>query len=228
MKEIVGRKLGMTRIFSESGEAVPVTVVEAGPCPVVALKTVDRDGYEAVQIGYGKVKKVRKRRTRKRGPKVLSHVNQAVAGQYARAGVEPRELLREIRFDEGEVEVGSDLTVAMFNEGELVDVTGVSRGLGFAGTMKRHGFSGANKTHGQSDRWRAPGSIGQCATPSRVFKGKKMAGRMGHDKVTVLKLQIVKIIEHENLMLIRGAVPGNKGSVVKVRKSNRSRNGLLK
>ncbi|UCC44810.1 MAG: 50S ribosomal protein L3 [Candidatus Zixiibacteriota bacterium] len=228
MKEIVGRKLGMTRIFSESGEAVPVTVVEAGPCPVVARRAVDKDGYEALQIGFGKVKKVRKRRTRRRGPKVLSHANQAVAGQYARAGVEPREFLREIRFDEGEIDVGSDLTVTLFNEGELVDVIGISRGLGFAGTMKRHGFSGANKTHGQSDRWRAPGSIGQCATPSRVFKGKRMSGRMGHDKVTVLKLRIVKIIEDENLMLIKGAVPGSKGSLVKVRTSNRSRNGLSK
>ena len=209
MKEILGTKLGMTRVFQETGEAVPCTVIQAGPCPVVARLTKDKHGYDAYQVGFG---------TRKK-----SRTNKPIGGHFAKAGVEPTQYLREIKYDEAELEVGSDLTVSVFAEGEKVDVTGTSRGLGFAGGMKRHGFQGANKTHGQSDRWRAPGSIGQSSYPSRVFKGTRMAGRMGNDRVTVLNLPIVKIIENENLMLIRGAVPGHKGSLVKVRKSNRSR-----
>jgi len=211
MKEILGKKLGMTRIFLESGEAVPVTVIEAGPCPVVAERTIDQHGYEAYQVGFGSRRKVR--------------TSKPLAGHFSKAKVDPAQYLRELRFDE-KCEVGSEITVKAFSEGQLVDVVGTSRGLGFAGTMKRHNFSGANKTHGQSDRWRAPGSIGQSSYPSRVFKGQRMAGKMGHDTVTVLRLRIMKIIEDENLMLVRGAVPGHKGSLVKVRLSNRGRNGL--
>lgn len=209
MKEILGKKLGMTRIFTEAGEAVPVTVIQAGPCPVVARKTVEKDGYNAYQVGFGARRQ--------------SRTNKPMAGHFAKASVPITQYLREIHFDEEELEVGAELKVGVFKEGELIDVTGTSRGLGFAGTMKRHGFSGANKTHGQSDRSRAPGSIGQSSYPSRVFKGTRMAGRMGRDTVTTLALRIVKIIEDENLMLIRGTVPGNKGSLVRVRKSNRSR-----
>lgn len=207
MKEILGKKIGMTRIFVESGEAVSVTVIQAGPCPVVHKKTQDKDGYDAYQIGFG---------TRRK-----KLVNKPSAGHFAKASVEPTHYLREIKFDDGDLEVGSELKVGVFKQGERVDVTGISRGLGFAGSMKRHHFSGANKTHGQSDRWRAPGSVGQSSYPSRVFKGLRMAGRMGKDKVTVMNLEIVKIIEDENLMLVKGNVPGFKGSLVKIRSTNR-------
>ena len=207
MKEILGKKLGMTRIFRESGEAVPVTVIEAGPCPVVLKKSAEKHGYSAYQVGFGDRRK--------------SRINKPMAGHFDKAGVKPSHWLREVRFDESELEVGAEIKVSVFKEGERVDVSGVSRGLGFAGTMKRHNFSGANKTHGQSDRWRAPGSIGQSSYPSRVFKGVRMAGRMGNDKVTVLNLEIVKIIEDQNLMLVRGAVPGNRGGLLKIRLANR-------
>jgi large subunit ribosomal protein L3 len=207
MKEILGKKIGMTRIFREDGESVPVTVIEAGPCPVVARRTVDKDGYDAYQVGFGTRKKQR--------------VTKPIAGQFTRAGVEPAQFLREIRVSDGEYEVGSSITVDLFKAGDRVDVTGTSRGLGFAGGMKRHHFSGANKTHGQSDRWRAPGSLGQSSYPSRVFKGLRMAGRMGRERVTVLNLEVVKVIEGENLLLVRGAVPGHRGALVKVRSTNR-------
>lgn len=207
MKEILGKKLGTTRIFMDSGEAVSATVIQAGPCPVVLKKTQDNDGYNAYQVGFGARRK--------------KLVNKPTAGHFAKAGVDPTHYVREITFD-GDLEIGSELKVGIFKVGERVDVTGISRGLGFAGGMKRHGFSGANKTHGQSDRWRAPGSIGQSSYPSRVFKGLKMAGRMGKDRTTVLNLEIVKIIEEENLMLVKGSVPGFKGSLVKIRSTNRS------
>ncbi|MDF1544292.1 MAG: 50S ribosomal protein L3 [bacterium] len=206
MKEILGKKLGMTRIFSENGEAMPCTVIQAGPCPVIAKRTTDKHGYEAVQVGFGARRKIR--------------TNKPMVGHFAESGVAPTQYLREVKF-EGEVEVGDTLTVGLFHEGERVDVSGISRGLGFAGTMKRHHFSGANATHGQSDRWRAPGSIGQSSSPSRVFKGIRMSGRMGKDKITVLNLEIVKIVEDENLMLVKGSVPGFRGSLVKVRRTNR-------
>ncbi|HWR84332.1 MAG TPA: 50S ribosomal protein L3 [Candidatus Deferrimicrobium sp.] len=207
MKEILGRKLGMTRIFSDTGEVIPVTVIEAGPCPVVARKTVPNHGYAAYQVGFGKRRK--------------SHVTKPYAGHFAKAKVEPAQYVREIRFDDSELQVGASVTVDAFAEGDRISVSGISRGLGFAGVMKRHNFSGAQITHGQSDRQRAPGSLGQSSYPSRVFKGMRMAGRMGNEKVTVLNLQIVKIIAGENLMLVKGAVPGNKGSLVKVRTTGR-------
>lgn len=207
MKEILGKKLGMTRIFAESGEAIPVTVIQAGPCPIVAKRTIEKNGYEAYQVGFE--------------PRRKKLVNKPSAGHFSKAGVEPTHYLREIRFDGDELEVGSELKVNSFSEGEYVDVTGISRGLGFSGTIKRHHFSGGNKTHGQSDRLRAPGSIGQSSWPSRVFKGMKMAGRMGREKVTTMNLKIVKIIEEENLMLVRGPVPGQRGGLVKIRLTNR-------
>ncbi len=206
MKEILGKKLGMTRIFSPDGEAMPCTVIQAGPCPVIAKRTTDEHGYEAVQVGFGERKKIR--------------TNKPMVGHFSKSGVAPTQYLREIKF-EGEVEVGDTLTVDLFHEGERVDVTGISRGLGFSGTMKRHHFAGGQATHGQSDRARAPGSIGQSSSPSRVFKGMRMSGRMGKDKVTILNLEIVKIIEDENLMLVKGSVPGFRGSLVKVRRTNR-------
>lgn len=206
MKEILGKKLGMTRVFSDSGQSIPVTVIEVGPCPVVSRREADKHGYTAYQVGFEKC-----------SPK---RVNKPKSGQFAKAGVEPTRYVREVRCD-GDFEVGNDLTVDLFKEGERVDVSGITRGLGFAGGMKRHNFSGANKTHGQSDRWRAPGSIGCSSYPSRVLPGKKMAGRMGKDKVTVLNLEVVKIIDSENLMLVRGPVPGFKGGLLRIRSTNR-------
>jgi large subunit ribosomal protein L3 len=221
MKEILGKKIGMTRVFMDSGEVIPVTVIEAGPCPVVARRTAEKDGYEAYQVAFGETMKVR---GEEKGDRTISsHATRPVAGQYSRAGVQPRRYLREVRFDEQDLEVGSDLAVTVFNEGERVDVSGISRGLGFQGGMKRHNFRGANKTHGQSDRWRAPGSIGQSSDPSRVFKGVRMAGRMGREKVTVQNLQIVKIIGDQNLMLVRGSVPGHRGALLKIRTTTRGR-----
>jgi large subunit ribosomal protein L3 len=209
MKEILGKKLGMTRIFNDNGDVVPCTVIEAGPCSVVARLTRETHGYDAYQVGFGVRKKTR--------------ANKPMTGHFAKASVEPTRYLREVAYDEQELEVGAQLKVGIFREGEQVDVTGTSRGLGFAGGMKRHNFSGANTTHGQSDRWRAPGSLGQSSYPSRVYKGMRMAGRMGREKCTTLNLKIVKIIADENLMLVRGAVPGHRGALLKIRKSNRSR-----
>lgn len=209
MKEIIGRKIGMTRLFREDGEAVPATVIEAGPCPVLERKTVEKHGYDAYQVGFGETRK--------------KLVNRPKGGIFAKAGVEPLKYLREIRFTESELEVGTELKVSVFKVGERVDVSGISRGLGFAGTMKRHHFSGGNQTHGQSDRLRAPGSLGQGSTPSRVFKGKKMAGRMGNEKKTTLNLEVVQVIESENLIIVRGPVPGHRGSLVKIRSCNRGR-----
>lgn len=209
MREILGKKIGMTRIFTEDGDSIACTVIEAGPCPVVAVRTAEKHGYAAYQVGFGERRKQR--------------TNKPMAGHFEKAGIQPTRYLREIKAEQEDLEVGSEIKVGIFREGEKVDVTGTSRGLGFAGGMKRHGFQGANKTHGQSDRWRAPGSIGQSSYPSRVFKGTRMAGKMGLDKVTTLGLKVVKIIEDQNLMLIKGAVPGNRGSLVKVRSTNRGR-----
>ncbi len=206
MKEILGKKVGMTRLFTETGEAIPVTVIEAGPCPVVAKMTQSKRGQTAYQVGFGATR--------------AKLVNKPMAGHFAKANVEPTHHLGTIHFDESELEVGATLKVDVFKEGEKVDVTGTSRGLGFAGVMKRHNFAGANVTHGQSDRWRAPGSVGSSSYPSRVFKGMRMAGKMGKDTRTVVNLKIVKIIGEQNLMLVDGAVPGHRGSLVKVRLSN--------
>lgn len=207
MKELLGKKLGMTRIFMENGDAMPCTVIEVGPCSVVAAMGNDKKGCPTYQVGFGFKRK--------------NLINKPRAGQFAKSKVEPTRYLKEIKYDEKELEIGSVLKVDIFNEGERVDVTGISRGLGFAGTMKRHNFSGGDATHGQSDRARAPGSIGAGSSPSKVIKGMKMAGRMGKDKVTVLNLEVVKIINEENLLLVKGAVPGFKGSLVKVRITNR-------
>lgn len=207
MKEILGKKLGMTRVFGKDGASIPVTVLEAGPCPIVEQKTTDKHGYEAYRVGFE--------------PLVERKVNKPSAGVFSKAGVAPTRYLRELRIDGESLEVGQEVTVEMFRPGDRVDVSGVTRGLGFAGTIKRHNFAMANKTHGQSDRLRAPGSIGQASYPGRVFKGQKMAGRMGRDKMTVLNLEVVKIIKEENLMLVKGAVPGFKGAVVKIRMTNR-------
>ena len=208
MKEIIGKKLGMTRVFGEDGQAIPVSVIEAGPCVVVAKRTVNKDGYEALQVGYGEKRK--------------KLINKPETGHFEKGGVEPVRHLREISNND-DLNVGDQIKVDIFKKGEKVDVTGISKGLGFQGVMRRHGFSGAQKTHGQSDRMRAPGSIGQSSYPSRVFKGMRMAGKTGKDRVTVLNLEVVQVIEDQNLILVRGAVPGKKGTLLSIRKTNRQR-----
>jgi large subunit ribosomal protein L3 len=206
MDTLFGRKLGMTRVFLEDGTAIPVTVIQAGPCPVVQVKTRDHDGYDAVQLGFGET------------PKRL--LNLPAKGHFAKTKIEPRRYLREVRVESADgIEVGSEFRVSVFNVGEKVDVTGVSKGLGFQGVVRRHNFAGGPKTHGQSDRVRAPGSIGSSSYPSRVFKGLRMAGRMGGDSVTLKNLRVVKIDLDNDLICVRGAVPGKAMSFVKIRKS---------
>ncbi|MEP9393577.1 MULTISPECIES: 50S ribosomal protein L3 [Gordonia] len=203
-KGILGTKLGMTQVFDENNRVVPVTVIAAGPNVITQLRTADRDGYTAVQLAYGAI-----------DPR---KVNKPVAGQYAKAGVTPRRHLAEIRVaDVSELEIGQELTAEIFADGALVDVTGTSKGKGFAGAMKRHGFSGLGASHGAHRVHRAPGSIGGCATPGRVFKGMRMAGRMGNDKVTTQNLTVHKVDAEAGLLLIKGAIPGRKGGVVVVR-----------
>ena len=211
MKGIIGKKVGMTQVFTAKGEAVPVTVIEAGPCWVTQVKTPNRDGYSAVQLGFHEVdpKKAQRKLTKaERG-----HLKD----------VRPLKVLREFRVEGETFEVGQKLDVGVFAEGEHVDITGTSKGKGFAGGMKRHNFRGGPKTHGQSDRWRAPGSIGSSATPGRVMKGIKMAGHMGHERVTVQNLEVVRVDLERNLLLVKGSVPGpNKGLVI-VRKAIKGR-----
>lgn len=196
---LIGRKLGMTQIFDEQGLARPVTVIEAGPCVVTQVRTSEKDGYEAVQLGFGIAKKLNKPEK--------GHVKES--GHMVKT-------LREVKADDySGIEVGQVFSADTFAEGEVVDVTGTSKGRGFQGGMKRHGFSGAQKTHGQSDRQRAPGSIGSSATPGRVFKGQKMAGQMGNERVTVQNLKVLRVDTERNLLLVEGSVPGpNKGTLL--------------
>ena len=204
-KCIVGKKIGMTQIFDEAGKFIPVTVVEAGPCVVVQKKTVENDGYESVQLGFQDVK--------------VERLTKPLKGHFAKADVAPKKVLREFRLEAAaEMNVGDIVDVDTFAAGDSVDVTGISKGKGFAGVMKRHGFGGGPGYHG-SHFHRAPGSIGQCATPSRVFKNKKMAGQYGNEKLTVLNLEIVKVDAEKNLIAVKGAVPGAKGGIVFVRDS---------
>ncbi len=215
MKGILGKKVGMTQVFSERGEVIPVTVIEAGPCFVAQIKTVERDGYTAVQLGFEDVK------PRRLTQPQLKHLQ--------KSNLPPLRHLRELRVPAEELtnfEEGQRVTVDIFKEGELVDVTGTSRGKGFAGVVKRHGFRGGPKTHGQSDRHRAPGSIGACTTPGRVFKGMRMAGRMGGERVTAQSLEVVMVDPERNLLAVRGAVPGAKNGLVMVRQARKTR--LLK
>ena len=200
---IVGRKAGMSRIFTEDGVSIPVTVIEATPNRVTQVRTAEVDGYAAIQVAVGSRK--------------ASRVNKPTAGHHAKAGVEAGSSLCEFRLDEHEgetPEVGSEVTVAMFEAGQIVDVQGTSKGAGFAGVVKRHNFAMQRATHGNSLSHRAPGSIGQCQTPGRVFKGKKMAGHMGNVKRTVQNLEIVRVDSERNLLLVKGAVPGSKGGDV--------------
>lgn len=196
----------MTRVFDEAGNVVPATVIEAGPNVVTQIKTVEKDGYTAVQIGFGSKK--------------LKHVTKAVQGQTKKSGKGPFEVVRELRdFDNGqELQVGDEIKCTIFNPGELVRVTGITKGLGFQGVVRRHHFGGGPKSHGQSDRMRAPGSLGQSSYPSRVFKGLKMAGRMGGVQQTVRNVRVVKVDEANNLLIIKGAVPATDQGIVLIRK----------
>ena len=196
---LIGRKVGMTQIFDESGVVHPVTVIECGPNVITQLKSTDTDGYEAVQLGFGIDKRLTK----------PEQGHRKSSGYMSRT-------LREVKADDvSEYEVGQVLKADTFNTGELVDITGTSKGRGFQGGVKRHGFAGGSKTHGQSDRWRAPGSIGSSATPGRVFKGLKMAGHMGVDKVTVQNLKVLRVDVDRNILLVQGSVPGpNNGTVI--------------
>ena len=200
---IYGKKIGMTQVWSENDELIPVTVVLAEPNKICQVKTAATDGYEAVQLGFGEIK--------------ANKVNKPMAGHFAKQGVEPVRYLREVRVeDAGEYAVGQDVTVAMFEAGKKVDVTGTSKGKGFAGVIKRHGFGGGPGGHGHHFH-RAPGSIGMCATPSRVLKGIRLPGHMGCDTVTVKNLEVVRVDEEQNLLLLKGAVPGGKNGIVRVR-----------
>ena len=209
---IVGRKCGMTRVFTEDGDSIPVTVIEAQPNRITQVKTVESDGYRALQVTAGSKKP--------------SRVSKPRAGHFAAAKVEAGDLLTEIRIgeaDEAEYQIGSTLEVGLFEEGQMVDVIGTSIGKGFAGTVKRHNFRMQDATHGNSLAHRAPGSIGQNQTPGRVFKGKKMSGHMGNVRRTVQNLQVVRVDAERNLLLIRGAVPGHKGGRVIVRPAIKAR-----
>ena len=203
MSGLIGKKIGMTSIFDASGKIIPCTVLEAGPCVVTQVKTVDKDGYSAIQLGFDEKKEKR--------------TTKSLKGHFAKAGTSPKKVLREFtRFEEGhQKKFGDILDVSVFIEGEFVDVSGISKGKGFQGVVKRHGFSGVgDSTHGQHNRLRAPGSMGASSWPSRVFKGMRMAGRTGGQHVKMINLQIVKLVPEKNLLVVKGSVPGANGSYI--------------
>ena len=200
-KGLIGKKIGMTQIFDEAGNVIPVTVVEAGPCTVTQIKTVENDGYQAVQVGFGDVK--------------VSRVNKPMKGHFDKADVAPKKTLKEFRLESIDgIEVGNILKADTFEVGEIVDVKGTSKGHGTAGAIKRWNFSRLRMTHGTGPNHRHAGSLGACSSPSRVFKGKKMAGHYGHETVTVQNLKIAKVDAENNLIAIKGAIPGPTGGIV--------------
>ncbi len=200
---MIGKKLGMTQIFDETGVVHPVTVIECGPNVVTQIRTADKDGYEAIQLGFG----------------IDKRLNKPEQGHRKASGFMSR-TLREVKADNvAEFEVGQQIKADTFRAGEIVDVTGTSKGRGFQGGMKRHGFSGQQKTHGQSDRWRAPGSIGSSATPGRVYKGLRMAGHMGNERVTIENLTVLRVDLERNLLLVQGSVPGPNEGIVLIRRA---------
>jgi large subunit ribosomal protein L3 len=216
VKGILGEKLGMTQVW-DNNKVVPVTVVQAGPCVVTQVRTTDTDGYQAIQLAYGAI-----------DPR---KVNKPKAGHYAKADVAPRRHIVELRTtDAGDYALGQEVTVETFEAGQRIDVTGKTKGKGFAGVMKRHGFHGLRASHGVERKHRSPGSIGACATPGRVFKGVRMAGRMGGERFTVQNLTIQAVDAEQNLILVRGAIPGPKGALVLVRTAAKAakKGGVLK
>jgi large subunit ribosomal protein L3 len=215
IKGVLGTKLGMSQIFDAEGRMVPVTVIEAGPCVVTAVRTPDANGYSAVQLGYGEIDPRR--------------VNRPAAGHFAKAAVTPRRYLAELRTDDAtDYTLGQEVTAETFAAGDLVDVTGRSKGKGTAGVMKRHGFKGLSASHGTQRKHRSPGSIGACATPGRVFKGVRMAGRMGNARTTTPNLTVHAVDAERGLLLIRGAVPGPKGGLILVRSAIRAAQSATK
>lgn len=206
MPGLLGKKIGMTSVYTAEGIVVPVTVLETGPCSVVAVKTKESDGYEALQLGFGEKKE--------------KHLNKPQLGYYKKNSVSPAAVLREFKgFDVSEYKVGDVVSVDLFEEGDPIKISGKSKGKGFQGVMKRHGFSGVGgRTHGQGDRERAPGSIGQSSYPSRVFKGTKMGGRTGNSRTTITGSKVVKVIPEKNLLLVKGTVPGAVNSIVEIKK----------
>jgi len=206
MPGLIAKKLGMTNIFAEDGKIIPVTVLEAGPCIVYAVKTKEKDGYESLQLGFGERKE--------------KHVNKPQLAVFQKLGLKPPRVLKEFRnFEIENYKVGDEIKVDIFQEGDKVKVSGKSKGKGFQGVVKRHGFGGVGSTtHGQSDRVRAPGSIGASSFPSRVFKGQRMAGRMGYENVTIRNLKVVKVIPEKNIIMVKGAVPGSINSIVAINK----------
>ena len=205
MPGLLGKKIGMTSVFSADGKNVPCTVIEVGPCVVTQVKTLENDGYAALQLGYEDKKE--------------KHTTNPEMGHFKKAGVTPKRHLAEFKGFEGEYKLGDAITVEMFAEGDFVDIAGTSKGKGFQGVVKRHGFGGVGQTtHGQHNRLRAPGSVGACSYPAKVFKGMRMAGQTGNKRVTVQNLQVLKVIAEHNLLMIKGSIPGSKGSIVIIEK----------
>jgi large subunit ribosomal protein L3 len=205
MSGIIGKKIGMTSLFSAAGKNVPCTIIEAGPCVVTQVRTIEKDGYSAVQLAFEDKKE--------------KHTTAAMKGHFAKSGTTPKRKIAEFKYFEEEKTLGQLVTVDLFTEGEFVDVIGTSKGKGFQGVVKRHGFSGVGMaTHGQHNRLRAPGSLGASSYPSRVFKGMRMAGRMGGDRVKLQNLVVLKVLTEQNLIVVKGAVPGAKGSYVMIEK----------
>jgi large subunit ribosomal protein L3 len=206
MPGILGKKIGMTSVFNAEGDLVPVTVIQATPCKVMSIKNEEKDGYSAIVVGYGEKKE--------------KNISKPVLGQFKKSKLSPLRIIKEFKgFDSNSMKVGDEIKVDLFKEGDIIKVRGKSKGKGFQGVMKRHNFGGVGgTTHGQSDRLRAPGSIGSSSYPSRVFKGQRMAGRKGFDNVTVRNLKVIKIIPEDNLIMIKGAVPGSINSTVELTK----------
>ncbi|MDE5812406.1 MAG: 50S ribosomal protein L3 [Muribaculaceae bacterium] len=205
MPGLLGKKIGMTSVFSADGKNVPCTVIEVGPCVVTQVKTAETDGYDALQLGFVDKKE--------------KHVTQPMAGHFKKAGVAPQRYLAEFKGFNGEYKLGDTISVDLFTDNDFVDVVGTSKGKGYQGVVKRHGFGGVGQsTHGQHNRLRAPGSIGACSYPAKVFKGMRMAGQMGNERVTVQNLQVVKVIPEYNVLMIKGSIPGSKGSIVLIEK----------
>ena len=205
MSGLIGKKIGMTSIFDENGKNMPCTIIQAGPCVVTKVRTEEKDGYEAVQLGFD--------------DKTEKSAIKAEIGHAKKAGTSVKKKVVEFQGFEEEYKLGDTITVAHFEEGEFVDVTGTSKGKGFQGVVKRHGFAGVGQaTHGQHNRLRAPGSIGAASYPARVFKGMRMAGRMGTDTVKVQNLRVLKVVEDQNLLVVKGCVPGHKNAYVKIEK----------
>ena len=205
MPGLLGKKIGMTSVFSAEGKNIPCTVIEVGPCVVTQVKTEETDGYNAVQLGYGEQKE--------------KHLTRPELGHFKKAGVEPKRYLAEFKGFDTDLKCGDVITADMFTEDDFVDVIGVSKGKGYQGVVKRHGFGGVGQsTHGQHNRLRAPGSIGACSYPAKVFKGMRMAGQTGNQQVTVQNLKAIKVIPEHNLIILKGSIPGSKGSIISIQK----------